>query len=74
MSLIRAEKAEKERVAAAHAAKKDQDADIAKKRDQRGDEAEQFGYLGELPHHPWLGAAQFSLTDLRDHLVQYRSE
>ena len=51
-----------------------QDEEIRKRRDQRGDEAETFSYLGELPHHPWLGTSRFPLTDLPERLALYRGD
>lgn len=51
-----------------------QNNEIERKRDHRGDEADQFSYLAELPHHPWLGASEFSLSDLLPRLTQYQGE
>ena len=51
-----------------------QNEEITKKKDQRGDEAEQFDYLAELPHHPWLGGADFPLSALLEQLTQYQAD
>ena len=51
-----------------------QNNEIERKRDQRGDEADQFSYLAELPHHPWLGVSEFALADLLPRLTQYQGE
>ena len=51
-----------------------QDAEIGRKRDHRGDEADQFGYLDALAHHPWLGVPECPLTDLLPRLTQYQRD
>ena len=51
-----------------------QNAEIGRKRDHRGDEADQFGYLDALAHHPWLGEPELLLTDLLPRLTQYQGE
>lgn len=51
-----------------------QDTEIGRKRNHRGDEADQFGYLDALAHHPWLGEPELALTDLLPRLTQYQRE
>jgi hypothetical protein len=51
-----------------------QNEEITKKKDQRGDEAQQFNYLAELPHNPWLGGADFPLSALLEQLTQYQAD
>tara|TARA_R110001592_G_C13187169_1_gene751814 strand:+ start:6304 stop:9084 length:2781 start_codon:yes stop_codon:yes gene_type:complete len=51
-----------------------QDAEIGRKRDHRGDEADQFGYLDALAHHPWLGEPELPLIDLLLRLTQYQKD
>ena len=51
-----------------------QHSELERKRDHRGDEADQFGYLDALAHHPWLGEPELSLTDLLPHLTQYQRD
>ena len=51
-----------------------QNEEITKKKDQRGDEAQQFSYLAELPHNPWLGGADFPLSALLEQLTQYQAD
>ena len=51
-----------------------QNIEIERKRDQRGDDADQFGYLDALAHHPWLAEPEFPLTDLLSRLAQYQGE
>lgn len=51
-----------------------QNAEIERKRDHRGDEADQFDYLDALAHQPWLSEPELSLTDLLPHLTQYQRD
>jgi hypothetical protein len=47
---------------------------ITQLRDNRADTAEEHSYLSELPHHRWLGEADWTLGQLADHLKHYQSD
>ncbi|MEX1213726.1 hypothetical protein [Saccharospirillum sp.] len=47
---------------------------ITQLRDNRADTAEEYSYLIDLPHHRWLGEADWSLAQLADHLQQYQRD
>jgi hypothetical protein len=47
---------------------------ITQLRDNRADTADEYNYLSELPHHPWLGEADWSLAQLAEHLQQYQRD
>ena len=47
---------------------------IGQLRDNRADTAEEYSYLEELPHHKWLGEADWPLAQLADKLEQYQRD
>lgn len=47
---------------------------IERLRNQRADQAEEFSYLSELPHHPWLGEPEWSLDQLAERLQSYQRD
>ena len=47
---------------------------IEQRRNQRQDQEGQFAWLADLPHHPWLGQAEFALEQLADYLQTYLSD
>ncbi|WP_217645479.1 hypothetical protein [Oceanisphaera psychrotolerans] len=47
---------------------------ISRLRNNRADTAEEFGYLTELPHHPWLGESDWPLESLAERLQEYQSD
>lgn len=47
---------------------------IERLRNQRADTVEAFGYLHELPHHPWLGEIEWPLGQLDERLQTYQRE
>jgi hypothetical protein len=51
-----------------------QHTEIGRKRDDRGDEADQFVYLDALAHHPWLGEPEIALAELLPRLTQYQRD
>ena len=52
----------------------DQNATIEKRRNQRGDDDTQFGYLDQLPYHPWLADPGFELEQLAERLLAYQRD
>lgn len=52
----------------------DQHRAIEQRRNQRGDDDAQFGYLDQLPHHPWLAEQGFELEQLAEHLLHYQRD
>ena len=52
----------------------DQHRDIDQRRDQRGDDDAQFGYLCQLPHHRWLADPGFELEQLAERLLHYQRD
>ena len=48
--------------------------DIEQRRDQRGDDDAQFGYLCQLPYHPWLADPGFELEQLAERLLHYQRD
>ena len=47
---------------------------IEQRRNQRGDDAAQFGYLDQLPHHPWRAEPDFELEQLAERLLHYQRD
>ncbi|MCH8552621.1 MAG: hypothetical protein LAT62_11830 [Natronospirillum sp.] len=45
---------------------------IARIREQRGDDGEPFTFLADLDHQPWLGEPDWSLEELADKLGEYQ--
>jgi len=43
-------------------------------RHQRGDDTDVFDYLEQLPHHPWLGEADWTLDSLAEKLQSYQRD
>ena len=52
----------------------DQHRAIEQRRNQRGDEDAQFGYLDQLPHHPWRAEQGFELEQLAERLLHYQRD
>ncbi len=48
--------------------------EIGRRRNQRVDVGQQFNYLGELRHHPWLGPTEIPLESLAAELVDYQGD
>lgn len=47
---------------------------IERLRNQRADQADEFSYLNELPHHPWLGEPEWALDQLAERLQSYQRD
>ncbi|MBR9830380.1 MAG: hypothetical protein GYB41_17390, partial [Oceanospirillales bacterium] len=47
---------------------------ISRLRDNRADTADEFDYLTEQPHHPWLGENDWPLEILAERLREYQSD
>lgn len=52
----------------------DQNATIEQRRNQRGDDDAQFGYLDQLPYHPWPAEQGFELEQLAERLLDYQRD
>lgn len=52
----------------------DQHRAIEQRRNQRGDDDAQFGYLDQLPHHPWRAEPDFELEQLAERLLHYQRD
>jgi len=51
-----------------------QNQEIGQSRERRNDSDPLFGYLAELPQHPWLGSAELALEQLAEHLREYQQD
>lgn len=47
---------------------------ISQLRERRRDSTPLFGYLADLPHHPWVQASELALQDLAEHLQGYQRD
>lgn len=47
---------------------------IERLRHQRIDSQEAFSFLSDLPHHPWVGEAEWKLDDLAERLQTYQTD
>ncbi|MFY0664100.1 MAG: hypothetical protein JXQ97_05715 [Natronospirillum sp.] len=47
---------------------------ISQLRDHRADTLDEYQYLSELPHHKWLGEADWPLSELSECLQQYQRD
>ncbi|MFI8607515.1 hypothetical protein ACIGFL_04070 [Pseudomonas sp. NPDC077649] len=45
--------------------------EICTSRERRNDSDPLFGYLSELPQHPWVGSSELALEQLAEHLREY---
>jgi hypothetical protein len=52
----------------------EQHKEIDRHRHQRLDQSEQFNWLGDLPHHPWVGKAELPMIDLARRLAEYQQD
>lgn len=47
---------------------------IERLRNQRADQADEFSYLNDLPHHPWLGEPDWPQDQLAEYLQSYQHD